>query len=122
MASAPTSGLATYALWWLLLQAVDLLVIAGALRLGGMTQAIRAVPLLLAQRFCYWPLIYWTALSALLAAAKGKATRWNKLNRTGRVTQDALVQAVAARCIRRKYHNERQRQSDQNQAGADDRS
>jgi peptidoglycan-N-acetylglucosamine deacetylase len=93
MASAPTSGLATYARWWLLLQAVDLLVMAGALRLGGMTRAIRAVPLLLAQRFCYWPLIYWTALSALLAAAKGKATRWNKLNRTGRVTQDALLGA-----------------------------
>jgi cellulose synthase/poly-beta-1,6-N-acetylglucosamine synthase-like glycosyltransferase/peptidoglycan/xylan/chitin deacetylase (PgdA/CDA1 family) len=81
----PSAGLADYVRWWLFLQSLDLLAIAAALRLGGFKGPLRVVPLLFAQRFCYWPLIYWTALSTLLAAARGRAVGWNKLKRTGHV-------------------------------------
>jgi peptidoglycan-N-acetylglucosamine deacetylase len=84
-------GMAAYAKWWLLFQAIDLLVMAGALRFGGMKGTLRLIPLLLTQRVCYWPLIYWTALSTLLAAAKGRVVGWNKLARTGSVSHDTAV-------------------------------
>ena len=81
-----TSGMATYAKWWLLFQLLDLLALAAALKIGGLKNAWNCIPLLLTQRFCYWPLIYWTALATMLAAAKGRVVGWNKLNRTGRVS------------------------------------
>jgi cellulose synthase/poly-beta-1,6-N-acetylglucosamine synthase-like glycosyltransferase len=81
-----TTGLAAYAKWWLLFQVIDLLAMAGALRLGGSSRPLRLIPLLVAQRFVYWPLIYWTALTTMLAAAKGRTAGWNKLKRSGRVS------------------------------------
>ncbi len=79
-------GMATYAKFWLLFQAMDLLAVIAILRISGIRRPARLIPLLLAQRVLYWPLIHWTGLVTMLAAAKGQVRGWNKLNRTGRVT------------------------------------
>ena len=80
-----SSGL-TYLVWWGLLLCTDILAMALALSLAAVKDVWRIVPLLLAQRVLYWPMIYWTAALTLLAALKGRVVGWGKLHRTGSVS------------------------------------
>lgn len=81
------TGMATYAKFWILFQLIDLLAVIGILKLSGISRPLNLIPLLLTQRLLYWPLIHWTGLVTMLAAAKGQVRGWNKLNRTGRVVE-----------------------------------
>lgn len=79
------SGHFEYLKWWMLFQAMDIAAMVGMLRISRVRGSVKLVPLILLQRFLYWPLIYWTAATTLAAAMKGRAAGWNKLRRTGSV-------------------------------------
>ena len=83
-----TSGLERYVLWWALFLVFDLAVMLAVLRLADVRRSWAIAPLMLIQRICYWPLIYWTAWSTLLGAAKGHFVGWGKLKRSGGVILD----------------------------------
>jgi cellulose synthase/poly-beta-1,6-N-acetylglucosamine synthase-like glycosyltransferase/peptidoglycan/xylan/chitin deacetylase (PgdA/CDA1 family) len=81
----------SYVQVWLLFQAADLVAMACALHIGRVSQWPRFLPIILLQRIVYLPLIYWTALKAIVGAAKGQFVGWNKLNRTGSTLTEATV-------------------------------
>jgi peptidoglycan-N-acetylglucosamine deacetylase len=71
---------------WLCFHLMDLVFSVAAMRAAGLRDAISLAPLLFAQRLLYWPMMYWTAMATLFAAAKGTVGGWNKLRRTGAVS------------------------------------
>jgi cellulose synthase/poly-beta-1,6-N-acetylglucosamine synthase-like glycosyltransferase len=81
------------AVYWLLFQAVDLMVAFLAIRMDCDRSNFALLPWILVQRFTYRQLLYWVAFRALLAAVKGQFVGWGKLIRTGTV---ALASAPRA--------------------------
>jgi cellulose synthase/poly-beta-1,6-N-acetylglucosamine synthase-like glycosyltransferase/peptidoglycan/xylan/chitin deacetylase (PgdA/CDA1 family) len=91
--TAQLDSLNRIAVYWLLFQAVDLMVAFLAIRLDCDRSNFALLPWILVQRFTYRQLLYWVAFRALLAAVKGQFVGWGKLIRTGTV---ALASAPRA--------------------------
>ncbi len=80
--------------FYLIFQLVELAGAAIAFLLEG-DEDWRLLGLVLVQRFCYRQLLYVTACRAVMAAVKGQAVGWNKLERTARTLGGPSEQRAA---------------------------
>jgi cellulose synthase/poly-beta-1,6-N-acetylglucosamine synthase-like glycosyltransferase/peptidoglycan/xylan/chitin deacetylase (PgdA/CDA1 family) len=83
--AAHLDTLGRIARYWLVFQAVDVMVACAAMRLDDDRSNFRLLPWIIVQRFTYRQLLYLVAIRALLAAVKGQFVGWGKLIRTGTV-------------------------------------
>lgn len=72
-------------IYWLVFQAVDVILLAIASHHDGTHAFLRLVPFLFLQRFFYRQLLYIVAVKTLIAALAGTFVGWGKLVRTGTV-------------------------------------
>jgi cellulose synthase/poly-beta-1,6-N-acetylglucosamine synthase-like glycosyltransferase len=89
-----TAGNFVFIKWWMLFQALDMAAMASALKVANAGRSWTLIPMLLLQRFLYWPLIYWTAAISLIGALKGRSFGWRKLARTGSVSMEPALLEV----------------------------
>ena len=89
-----TAGNFVFIKWWMLFQALDMAAMASALKVANAGRSWTLIPMLLLQRFLYWPLIYWTAALSLIGALKGRSFGWRKLARTGSVSMEPALLEV----------------------------
>jgi cellulose synthase/poly-beta-1,6-N-acetylglucosamine synthase-like glycosyltransferase/peptidoglycan/xylan/chitin deacetylase (PgdA/CDA1 family)/spore germination protein YaaH len=89
-AEAAPSGAVLAIAFYLVFQLIELAGAAMAFVLEG-DEDWRLLGLVLLQRFCYRQLLYVTAVRAVMAAVKGQAVGWNKLERTARPMGGASI-------------------------------